>query len=95
MKNECLSVEEPKSDREHRPYREKQEAADADVTEGGENRETENTKISDRAEKGERNSPNAGIWATQHLKTVGRSAADHGLAGQCLDREIGCIGETG
>ncbi len=64
------------------------------VTEGGENRETENTKISDCADESERNSPNAGVRATQHFKTVGRPAADHGLAGQGLDREIGCIGEA-
>ncbi len=95
MKNECLSVEEPKSDGEHRPHRKKQEAADPRVTEGGQNRETKNTKISDGADKGERNSSNAGIWTTQHFKTVGRPAADHGLAGQGLDRKIGCIGEAG
>jgi len=53
MKNECLSVEEPKSDCEHRPHCEKQEKADPGVTKGGENGETENTKISDGADEGE------------------------------------------
>jgi len=95
MKNKCLGVKEPKSDGEHRPHREKQETADPGITKGGENGETENTKISDGADEGERNSSNAGIWATQDLKTVGRPAADHGLAGQGLDRKIGCIGEAG
>ncbi len=51
MKNECLSIEEPKSHCEHRPHREKQEKADPGVTKGGENGETENTKISDGADE--------------------------------------------
>src|SRR5205085_7034862 len=95
MKNESLSVKQPKSDCEHRPHGEKQEPANPAVTKGGENRETENTKIGDGTDEGERNSANAGIRAAQHLETVGRSTADHGLAGQGLDREIGCIGEAG
>src|SRR5207253_4989343 len=95
VKNECLGIEQPKSDCEHRPHGKKEEAADPGVPEGGEYCETENTKIGDGTDEGERNSTNAGIWATQHLETVGRSTADHGLAGQGLDREIGCIGEAG
>ena len=53
MKNECLSVEQPKSNCEHRPHCKKQEAADSGVTEGGENREAENTKIGDGTDEGE------------------------------------------
>ena len=71
MKNECLSVEQPKSNCEHRPNRKKQETADLGVTKGGENRETENTKIGDSPDQGERHSADAGIRATQHLEQSG------------------------
>ena len=81
--------------REHRPDGDEQETTHLRVTESREDGETENNEISNRADERERNASEVRVWAAQHFKAVGRSAADHSLTTERLGREIGCIGQTG
>ena len=80
MEAESLDEKQPQRHAEHGDHRPGKKLSRADITEGGKSGEGESAEISERAQTAHRNTADLGVTAAQHLKAVGRSAANRGLA---------------
>src|SRR6266853_3226488 len=95
MQQKSLHVQQPKCHQKHRTSGQGKEFRRPWVTERRECGESERSEIGERSKAGQRNSAEFGIRTTQYPKTIGRTSAGKGLAGECLHGQISCIRQTG
>jgi hypothetical protein len=95
MQQKSLHVQQPKRRQKHRTSDQSKEFRRPWVAERCECGKSEHSEIGERSKDGHRNSAQFGIRTTQYPKTIGRTSAAEGLAGERLHGQISCVGQTG
>ena len=95
MQQKSLHVQQPKCRQKHPTSDQSKEFRRPWVAERCECGKSEHSEIGERSKDGHRNSAQFGIRTTQYPKTIGRTSAAQGLAGERLHGQISCIRQTG
>ena len=94
LDDDRLQVEKPNCSHEHQRDDHSQQFSHSFVTKSGKRGETENDEVRSRANKGERYTANASVWAAEYLRTAGDDSATYTSARQMLNCEIDGVNQT-
>ena len=94
METESLDEEQPERHAEHGNHCPGKKLSSAGITKAGKSSESESAEISKRAQTAHRNRTDLRVTAAQHLKTVGRSAANCCFARQINSSEISSFSQA-
>src|SRR4029077_413099 len=95
MQEKSLHVQQPKCCQKHRTSGQSKEFRRPRIAERCECGESERREICERSKHGHRNSAHLGVRTPQYPKTIRRTSAAEGLAGERLHGQISCIRQTG